>query len=79
MSLSGVAVPTFVRLLGSLSGFRDKAAIHAEAKKIDPAVLLGTRLFPDLFPLVRQVQLASDFDKGTTARLAGLDPPEYAD
>ena len=79
MSLSGVAVPTFVRLLGSLSGFLDKAATHAEAKKIDPAVLLGTRLFPDMFPLARQVQLASDFAKGTTARLAGAEPPKYAD
>jgi len=56
MSLSEIAVPTFVRLLGSLSGFLDKAAAHAEAKKIDPAVLLGTRLFPDMFPLARQVQ-----------------------
>ena len=79
MSLSGVAVPTFVRLLGSLSGFLDKAATHAEAKKIDPAVLLGTRLLPDVFPLARQVQLASDFAKGTTARLAGAEPPRYAE
>jgi len=79
MSLSEIAVPTFVRLLGSLSGFLDKAAAHAEAKKIDPAVLLGTRLFPDMFPLARQVQLASDFAKGTTARLAGSEPPKYAD
>ena len=79
MSLSGVAVPTFVRLLGSLSGFLDKAATHAEAKKIDPAVLLGMRLFPDKFPLARQVQLASDFAEGTTARLAGAEPPRYAD
>ena len=79
MSLSEIAVPTFVRLLGSLSGFLDKAAAHAEAKKIDPAVLLGTRLFPDMFPLARQVQLASDFAKGTTARLAALEPPKYPD
>jgi hypothetical protein len=63
MSLSEIAVPTFVRLLGSLSGFLDKAAAHAEAKKIDAAVLLGTRLIPDMFPLARQVQLASDFAK----------------
>ena len=76
MSLSEIAVPTFVRLLGSLTGFLDKAAAHAEAKKIDPAVLLGTRLFPDMFPLARQVQLASDFAKGTTARLAGAEPPK---
>ncbi len=79
MSLSVIAVPTFVQLLSSLSSFLDKAVAHAEAKKIDPAVLLGTRLFPDMLPLVRQVQLASDFAKGTTARLAGLEPPKYAD
>src|SRR4051812_423896 len=59
ISLSEIAVTTFARLLGSLSSFLDKAAAHAEAKKIDPSVLLGTRLFPDMFPLVRQVQLAS--------------------
>jgi hypothetical protein len=79
MSLSEIAAPTFVRLLGSLTGFLDKAAAHAEAKKIDPAVLLGTRLFPDMFPLARQVQLASDFAKGTTARLTGAEPPKYVD
>jgi hypothetical protein len=79
MSLSEIAVPIFVQLLGSVSSFLKKAAAHAEAKKIEPAVLLGTRLFPDMFPLVRQVQLVSDFAKGTTARLAGLEPPKYED
>jgi uncharacterized protein len=78
MSLSEIAVPTFT-LLGSLSGILDKAAAHAEAKKIDPAVLLGTRLFPDMFPLVRQVQLASDFAKGTSARLAYADEEKTFD
>ena len=79
MSLAEIAVPTFIQLIGSVSSFLDKAAAHAETRKIDPAVLLGTRLFPDMFPLIRQVQLASDFAKGTTARLAGLEPPKYAD
>ncbi len=79
MSLSEIAVPTFVQLLGSVSNVLDKAAAHAKARTIDPAVLLGTRLFPDMFPLARQVQLASDFAKGTTARLAGMEPPKYAD
>jgi uncharacterized protein len=79
MSLAEIAVPTFIQLIGSVSSFLDKAAAHAETRKIDPAVLLGTRLFPDMFPLIRQVQLVSDFAKGTTARLAGLEPPKYAD
>jgi uncharacterized protein len=79
MSLSEIAVPTFVQLIGSVSAFLDKGAAHAQSRKIDPAVLLGTRLFPDMFPLVRQVQLVSDFAKGTTARLAGMEPPKYAD
>jgi uncharacterized protein len=79
MSLSAIAVPTFLQMIGSVSSFLDKAAAHAETRKIDPAVLLGTRLFPDMLPLVRQVQLVSDFAKGTTARLAGMEPPKYAD
>ena len=56
MSLSGIAIPTFVQLIGSVLSFLEKAAAHAETKKIDPAVLLGTRLFPDMFPLVGRVQ-----------------------
>ena len=73
------SVPAFLRTLSSLSAILDKAAAHAAARKIDPSVLLNTRLYPDMFPLVRQVQLASDFAKGAGARLAGMEPPKYPD
>ena len=79
MTLSEIAVPTFVQLLTALSAVLDKAAAFAEDKKIDPKVLLDARLAPDMFPLARQVQLASDFAKGAAGRLAGVDLPKYAD
>jgi hypothetical protein len=69
----------FQQGLAALSGVLDKAAAHAAARKIDPAVLLQTRLFPDMFPLTRQVQIAADFAKGCPARLAGVENPSYAD
>ncbi len=74
-----MSVPIYVKTLGSLSTILDKAAAHAEARKIDPAVLLAARLFPDMFPLTRQVQLASDFAKGSVSRLVGREPPKYED
>ncbi len=79
LSMYSQTVPVFIRLLGNLSTILDKAAKHCADNKIDPAVLLGSRLFPDMFPLTRQVQLASDFAKGATARLAGLEVPKYED
>src|SRR6185312_12213359 len=69
MQLSAIAVPTFEQVIGSLTAILDKAAAHAAAKKIDPAVLIGSRLAPDMYPLSRQVQLVSDFAKGVAARL----------
>jgi hypothetical protein len=74
-----MSVPIFAKTLGNLSAILDKAAAHAAARKIDPAVLLGARLYPDMFPLTRQVQLATDFAKGSAARLAGQEPPKYDD
>jgi len=74
-----MSVPVFARTLGNLSAILDKAAAHAEARKIDPAVLLAARLYPDMFPLTKQVQVACDFAKGTVARLAGQEPPKYDD
>jgi hypothetical protein len=74
-----MSVPVFVRTLGNLSTILDKAAAHAEAKKIDPAVLVNARLFPDMFPLSRQVQVACDFAKGSVSRLAGREPPKFED
>jgi hypothetical protein len=73
------SIPVFVRAFGNLSAILDKAAAHAEAKKIDPAVFINSRLAPDMFPLSRQVQSASDSAKGCAARLAGIDVPRYED
>jgi hypothetical protein len=60
-----------------LSTILDKIAAHAEAKKIDPSVLLNTRLFPDMFPLVRQVRAATDHAVSACSRLAGVDAPQF--
>lgn len=79
ISMYQASVPVFIHSLKALSGVLDKAARHAEAKGIDPAVLLGSRLYPDMFPLTRQVQIASDNAKGPAARLAGMEPPKYED
>jgi uncharacterized protein len=79
LSMYQASVPIFTRMLTNLSAILSKAEAHAAARKIEPAVLLNTRLYPDMFALVRQVQLASDFAKGAGARLAGLEVPKYAD
>ncbi len=73
------SIPSFVRMLNNLSIILDKAAAHAEAKKIDPAIFVNARLAPDMYPLSRQVQIATDVVKGCAARLAGIDVPGYAD
>ena len=79
LSLYQASVPVFQQFLGSLGAVLAKAEAHAAAHKIDPAVLLQARLYPNMFPLMRQVQIAGDFAKGTPARLAGLEPPKYED
>ncbi len=79
LSMYQASVPVFLRTLGSLSAILDKAVAFAEAKKIDPSVLLTARLAPDMFPLLRQVQIVSDTVKGAAARLAGLDVPSFPD
>ena len=71
------SVPTFTRVLGNLAAILEKAAAHAEARKIDPAALLGARLFPDMFPLTKQVQLAADTVNTGAARLAGTEAPAH--
>lgn len=73
------SVAVFSHLLGALSGILQKAEAHCTARKIDPNALLGFRLFPDMFALTRQVQLATDFAKGPSARLAGVDVPSFED
>lgn len=78
-SMYVVTVPPIVRSLTSLRSILDKAVSHAEAKKIDPSVLVNARLYPDMYPLSRQVQIATDVAKGAVSRLAGLEPPRYED
>lgn len=79
LSMYQASVPVFVRMLENLAAILKKAEAHAEARKIDPAVLITDRLAPDMFPLARQVQIATDGAKGGVARLAGVEPPSYAD
>lgn len=79
LSMYHASVPVYVRMLTNLAGILQKAAAHAEARKIDPSVFINARLFPDMFPLVRQVQIASDNAKGPSARLAGVDVPKFED
>jgi len=79
ISMYQASIPVFIRMLNNLAAILEKAAAHAEALKIDPTVLINSRLFPNMFPLVRQVQIASDGAKGGAARLAGMEPPVYED
>jgi uncharacterized protein len=79
ISMYQASVPAFLQMLNSLSAILDKAEAFAAERKIDPAVLLGWRLAPDMFPLARQVQIATDQAKGCCARLAGVEIPKYAD
>lgn len=73
------SVPVFIRALRNLSGVMRKGEASALARKIDPAVLLNYRLTPDMFPLTRQVQIATDVAKGCVSRLAGVEAPVFAD
>mgnify|MGYP003487575497 CR=1 FL=1 len=73
------SVPVFKQLLNSLSAILTKAEAYATEKKFEPRVLLEARLFPDMFPLIRQVQVAADFAKSVSARLADVEVPTYDD
>jgi hypothetical protein len=79
LSMYQASVPVFQRTLGALDKVLDKAAAYAEERKIDPAVLVGARLYPDMFPMSRQVQIATDHAKGASARLAGVPVPSFED
>jgi hypothetical protein len=79
ISLYDISIPPLTRGLANLTACLDKAAAHAAAKKFDSTVLAQSRLFPDMYPLVRQVQIACDTAKGAAARLAGIDPPKHED
>ena len=78
-SMYAASVPVFTQILNSLAAIVDKAASHANDKNIDPAALLQARLYPDMFPFLRQIQVATDFAKGCSARLAGVEVPRYDD
>jgi len=79
ISMYDLLIPVLTRGLTTMSAVLDKAAAHAAAKKFDSAVLAQARLFPDMYPLVRQVQIACDTAKGAAARLAGIEAPRHED
>lgn len=79
LSMYEASAPRFVGMLRNLDAILAKAQIHAVAKKIDPAVFIGARLFPDMLPMVKQVQIATDHAKGAVARLAGMEVPRFED
>ncbi len=79
ISMYQASVPVFTRMLGNLATILEKADKHATERKIDPAVLIASRLFPDMFPLAQQVQIAADAAKKAVGYLAGAEPPFWED
>ena len=79
ISMHQASAPRFVAMLKNLSALLDKAEAHADAKKIEHTVFTLDRLYPDMFTLARQVQIATDSAKGGMARLAGVDIPKFED
>jgi hypothetical protein len=79
LSMYSASIPVFKQILNSLLAILDKAETHAAEKKIEPNALLQFRLYPDMLPFTRQIQIAADFAKGCGARLAGVEVPSYED
>jgi hypothetical protein len=79
ITMHSASAPIFLRMLGNLQVWLDKAQAHAEARKFDPNNYLGLRLAPDMLPFTKQVQIASDTAKGCMARLAGAEVPKWED
>jgi len=79
ISMHAMSVDVFTHALGNLSAFLEKGQAHATQRKFEPAVLLASRLAPDMLPLTRQVQIACDVAKNGVARLAGQEPPRFPD
>jgi uncharacterized protein len=75
ISMYQASAPVFIKMLGNLKGILQKGAAYAQAKKIDDMTFLSARLFPDMLPFASQVHIATDFARGTCARLAGAEPP----
>jgi hypothetical protein len=79
ISMHSSSAPVLLRMLANMLVWLDKAEAHATARRFDPANYLGLRLAPDMLPLARQVQIASDMAKGCMSRLAGQEVPKWAD
>ncbi len=79
ISMHSASVPVFVRMLNNMLVWLDKAEAHAKARKFDPNNYVSMRLTPDMLPFARQIQMSTDQVKGGLARLAGIDPPKWAD
>lgn len=79
LSMYQASIPVFLRALDNLAGVLRVGDAHAQSKQLDPLVLTGARLHPDMYPLSRQVQIACDMVKGGAARLAGIEAPARAD
>jgi len=79
LTMYEASVPVFQRNLAMLDRLLSKATAFAEAKKIDPSVLINARLAPDMYHFGRQIQAASDAAKAGGARLAGIEPPSFPD
>lgn len=79
LSMYAASAPRFVHMLNNLTALLDKAQAHIDAKKLDPAALTTFRLFPDMYPLTRQVQIACDVSKGAVGRLGGVEVPKHED
>jgi hypothetical protein len=78
-AMYNASVPVFRQMLSALGSIIDKTIAHADAKKIDQAVYAAARLYPDMFPFSRQIGVATDFAKGASARLAGVEVPKFED
>lgn len=79
LSMHSSSIPYFIRALNNLSAILTKGAEHAQENDIDPSILVTARLFPDMFPLSRQVQIACDVSKGAAARISGVEAPNHED
>ncbi|MBY0271172.1 MAG: DUF1993 domain-containing protein [Burkholderiales bacterium] len=79
LTMYAASAPRFVHMLNNLAALLDKAQAHIDAKKLDPAALTASRLFPDMYPLTRQVQIACDVAKGAVGRLGGAEVPRHED
>lgn len=79
ISMYAAFIPVAIRMLDNLSRILDKAEAHCAARQINPNAFLSSRIYPDMFPLTRQVQIATDIAKGGAARLAGIEVPRYQD